>query len=109
VSSYWILFYDYVEDYLERRTPLRPSHFAVANEAVESGALVLAGAFAEPADGAALVFRADDVSTVEQFVARDPYVREGLVASWRIRPWTVVAGTSFASPSPAPEGRAEAT
>jgi uncharacterized protein YciI len=54
--------------------------------------LVLAGAYADPADGAALVFRADDDSVVSDFVARDPYVREGLVKKWVIRQWTVVIG-----------------
>ncbi len=53
---------------------------------------MLAGAFADPVDGAALVFQADDASVVEAFVAADPYVREGLVTNWRIRPWTVVIG-----------------
>ena len=94
MSGYWILLYDYVEDYMERRGPLRPAHFEVAKAAVDAGELVLAGAFAEPADGAALVFCAEDVSSIERFVAADPYVREGLVTSWRIRAWTVVAGTA---------------
>ena len=92
MSGYWILFYDYVDDYMERRGPLRPAHFEVAKAAVDAGELVLAGAYAEPADGAALVFRADDLSTVERFVASDPYVREGLVTAWTVRPWTVVVG-----------------
>jgi uncharacterized protein len=35
---------------------------------------------------------ADDATAVEDFVARDPYVAQGLVAGWRMRPWTVVAG-----------------
>ena len=94
MNTYWILFYDYVPDYLERRTPLRPAHFEVAKAAIEAGHLQLAGAFADPADGAALIFRCERASTVEEFVAADPYVREGLVTSWRIREWTVVAGTA---------------
>jgi uncharacterized protein YciI len=89
---WWVLLYDYVDDYLERRTPLRPAHFEVADAAVERGELVMAGAFAEPADGAILVFRCDDTAPIEAFVAADPYVANGLVTSWRIRPWTVVIG-----------------
>jgi uncharacterized protein YciI len=89
---WWLLFYDYVDDYLERRTPLRPAHFEIASAAVERGELVLAGAFAEPADGAVLVWRCDDTAPIEAFVAADPYVANGLVTSWRIRPWTVVIG-----------------
>ncbi len=28
----------------------------------------------------------------EEFAAADPYVRDGLVTSWRVRAWTVVVG-----------------
>lgn len=52
----------------------------------------LAGAYADPAGGAALVFKADDREVVERFVAGDPYGREGLVTGYRIREWTVVLG-----------------
>lgn len=96
---WWVLQYDYVPDYLERRTPLRPAHFELATAAFERGELVLAGAFAEPADGAVLIFRTDDVSTVEDFVANDPYVRQGLVTAWRIRPWSVVLGGGVEPPT----------
>jgi uncharacterized protein len=89
---YWLLFYDYADDYLERRTPIRPEHFAWASEFSARGELVMAGAYADPADGAALVFKCDDASTVERFVAGDPYNREGLVTGYRIRAWTVVLG-----------------
>ena len=53
--------------------------------------MVLAGAF-DPPDGALLVFRAESASEVEAFARADPYVRNGLVTSWRVRPWTVVVG-----------------
>lgn len=89
---YWVLFYDYAPDYLERRTPIRPEHFAWANEFRDRGELLMAGAFADPVDGAALIFKADTRETVEGFVAGDPYHRDGLVTGWRIREWTVVIG-----------------
>jgi len=28
----------------------------------------------------------------EDFARTDPYVLNGLITSWRVRPWTVVAG-----------------
>ena len=89
---YWLVFYDLVDDYLERRTPLREEHLGLARAAHERGEMVFGGALAEPADQAVIVFRGDDSSAAEAFVAADPYVREGLVASWRIRAWTVVIG-----------------
>jgi uncharacterized protein YciI len=88
---YFALLYDVVEDYVERRKPFRTEHLALAEEASRAGRLVLAGAF-DPADGALLVFDVPSAADVEEFVARDPYVRNGLVPRWRIRAWTVVAG-----------------
>ena len=90
--SHWLLFYEFVDDYLERRGPLRADHLALARAANERGELLLAGALAEPADGAVLVFAGDDASAAEAFAEADPYVRDGLVTSWRVRAWTVVVG-----------------
>jgi uncharacterized protein YciI len=52
----------------------------------------MGGALADPADGAVIVFRTTDASVVEDFVRKDPYVVNGLVTRWRIRPWKVVVG-----------------
>jgi uncharacterized protein len=89
---YYLLQYEVVDDYVERRGPYREQHLELAREARDRGELLLAGAFVEPTDGAALVFKTDDVSTVERFAANDPYVKAGLVKTWRVRKWTVVVG-----------------
>lgn len=89
---HWVLRYELVDDYLERRGPLRPEHLALSAAAHERGELVIAGALAEPADEALLVFRGEDGSSAEAFAAADPYVRERLVSAWTVRPWTVVVG-----------------
>lgn len=89
---YYLLLYDYVENILERRAPFRPEHMKLALEAHEKGELLMGGALADPPDRAVLLFRADTQAVVEAFVAKDPYVRHGLVTSWQIRPWTVVIG-----------------
>lgn len=88
---YYALFYETAPDYLTRRPAFRDEHLALASRTHREGRLVLAGAF-DPPDGALLVFRTDDVSAVEEFVRNDPYVKNGLVRSWRIRQWTVVIG-----------------
>ena len=90
--AYWVLEYQLVDDYLERRAALRDEHLALARAAHQGGDLALAGALAEPADRALLVWSTDDRSVVERFAQADPYVREGLVTSWTVRPWTVVIG-----------------
>lgn len=89
---YSLLFYHYVADIVERRGPVREAHLTLAGEAHQAGLLLMAGALVEPVDGAVFVFATADRSVVEDFVARDPYVREGLVTAWRIRPWNVVIG-----------------
>ena len=105
---YWLLLYDLVDDYLERRVPLRERHLGLARVSQGRGELLMAGAFADPVDGAALVFRTDDVSVIEAFVAADPYVREGLVRSWAIRPWTVVVGGNDSGAAATPGRRRSA-
>lgn len=87
---YSLLLYDYVADVLERRGPFRDEHLSLVRSAHDEGVLYMAGALADPVDGAVFVFSTDDRSVVEDFVTRDPYVREGLVTSWRIRAWNVV-------------------
>ena len=89
---YHLLLYDVVDDYVTRRAPLRDEHLRLAREAHARGELLLAGAFSEPADGAALVFRADDRSVPERFAREDPYVKNGLVTQWRVRGWNLVIG-----------------
>ena len=90
--NYWLLIYDLVDDYVERREPLRPEHLALAKAAHDRGELVMAGALADPYDQAVLVFRAADTEVIDRFVAHDPYVREGLVKGFRVRKWNVVIG-----------------
>ncbi len=93
---YLALTYEVVEDYLERRGQYRAEHLALARAASERGELLLAGAFADPPDGALLVFEGPDRSVAERFAAADPYVQNGLVERWRVREWTVVVGRAFA-------------
>lgn len=93
--GYFLLTYQVVDDYIERRQTYRNEHLALARAASDRSELRYAGAYADPVDGAALVFRCEDESTVRAFVEADPYVRNGLVKSWHIREWTVVIGADF--------------
>lgn len=102
---FWVLEYDYVDDYLERRQPFRQGHLALAREAHQRGELRDAGTLDDPVTGALLVFEADDPSVVEDFVRADPYVENGVVVEWRARPWNVVVGGRDA-PGASPPGAA---
>ena len=95
---HFLLFYDLEPDYLERRADFRAEHLALAQAAQERGELVLAGALADPADGAVLLFTGDTPEAAERFAEADPYVRAGLVTGWRVRAWTTVVGADAASP-----------
>lgn len=85
-----VLIYELVDDYVERRAPLREEHLSVVRAAHERGELSQAGALSEPFDRALLVWSTDDRSLVEAFVAADPYVANGLVSSYAIRTWNAV-------------------
>jgi uncharacterized protein YciI len=87
---HYVLLYDVAEDYLERRGAFRAEHLSMARAALDRGDLLVAGALAEPADQAMLVFRIPGAA--EAFAGEDPYVRNGLVKSWKVRKWNVVVG-----------------
>jgi uncharacterized protein YciI len=91
--GYYALFYrEVVPDFVAQRAAYRDEHLGLAREAHSRGELILAGALADPPDGALLVFRGGDETPAQEFVRKDPYVRNGLVKRWEIRPWTVVVG-----------------
>jgi uncharacterized protein YciI len=89
---YYMLLYDVVDNFIERRAPFREEHLGMVNKAAERGELWMAGALTDPVDGAALVFKTDDPSIPETFAKNDPYVKEGLVTNWKVREWAVVIG-----------------
>lgn len=95
---HYLLFYDTAPDYLDRRAEFRSSHLKLAWEYCERGELILGGALQDPVDGAVLLFEGDSSEVVERFVAEDPYVANGLVTAYRIRPWTTVAGAMASMP-----------
>jgi len=90
--AYFALVYDLVDDYLARRGALREQHLKMANDLRARGEIVLAGAFADPADKALLIFQTPDRTIPENFARNDPYVINGLVKSWEVRAWSVVVG-----------------
>jgi uncharacterized protein len=95
---HYLLFYEVGEDYVARRAEFRNAHLTKAWGATERGELVLAGALANPVDGAVLLFQGDSPSVAENSAASDPYVLNGLVKRWYVREWTTVAGHGSATP-----------
>jgi hypothetical protein len=94
---HYLLFYDVGPDYIQRRSEFRKEHLALAWESHSKGELILGGALADPVDGAILLFKGDSPAMAERFAAVDPYVKNGLVKKWRVRPWTTVVGDMASS------------
>lgn len=95
---HYLLFYDVTPDYLQRRAMFRREHIDLARASHARGELVLAGALADPIDGAVLLFRGESDEAARRFAEADPYVANGLVKSWRVREWTTVVGDGACQP-----------
>jgi uncharacterized protein len=95
---HYLLFYDYVEDYVPKRAPLRAAHLALARKSFERGEMVLGGAYAEPDHGAVIVFRGESPAVAEEFAKADPYVTSGLVTRWEVKKWLTVIGDGAMMP-----------
>ena len=92
---HFLLTYELAPDYLERRGVFRAEHLKLA---WETEGLVLGGALGDPTDRALLLFESDSPESAKRFANADPYVRNGLVRRWDVRPWTTVVGKFAASP-----------
>jgi uncharacterized protein YciI len=90
--NYYALIYHLADDYMERRPQFREEHLKLAKELNQKKELILAGAFSDPPDTALLIFHVDDKSVIEDFIKKDPYIKNGLIKKWEIRSWTVVIG-----------------
>jgi uncharacterized protein YciI len=84
-NTYYMLQYDYVSDVVSKRAPHRSAHLQLANEYKTKGKLILGGAFQDPIDSAAIVFRNVTQSEVEEFAKKDPYVINKIVTQYKIR------------------------
>ena len=95
---HYLLFYELADDYITRRAEFRNAHLEMAWKASERGELQLAGALANPTDGAVLLFKGDSPEVAEKFARSDPYVKNGMVKRWHVREWMTVAGAGCANP-----------
>ena len=95
---HYLLFYETAPDYLERRSQFRTEHLTLAWQAHARGELALGGALANPVDGAVLLFQGDSPDVAARFAEADPYVLNGLVTRWQVRPWLTVVGDQASSP-----------
>ena len=96
---HYLLFYEKVPDYADREPPLRPAHLEHVMAAVARGQVVLGGPLTVPTDGSnVLLFKSDSADAAEAFAAADPFVKNGIVCRWHVRPWQTVVGKDAACP-----------
>jgi uncharacterized protein len=76
--------------YVERRQPYRTDHLSYLSGLKDAGKVMLAGALADPVDGALIVYVAESLSEAERLIQADPYYRAGLWPEMRIRELTIV-------------------
>jgi uncharacterized protein YciI len=81
----FMLTYAYVPDMLERRGPYRDAHLEHLRQAKAKGLLILAGAYADPVDGALLLCQAELAVEIYVWLANDPYNHAGLIRSVTVR------------------------
>ena len=84
------MFYEYCENQTEKRKPYRDDHIAHSDKAQNGGILIMAGPFQDNFDGAILIFKCKNKETVETHAKEDPYVKNGIVTKWKVRPWKLV-------------------
>lgn len=90
---HYLLFYEKGPGYAERQKPFVEAHHHYLESLVTSGHLIFGGSMENPADGSALLlFRADSSARVETFAKADPYVLNGVVSQWSVRPLDIVVG-----------------
>jgi uncharacterized protein YciI len=81
-----VVFYESADNVAEKAPAHFAEHVAGYQSFVESGELLMIGAFADPqTDGSMGIFASR--AAAERFVARDPFVIHGVVKSYRILDW----------------------
>jgi uncharacterized protein len=82
----YVLRYTAVEHFRPLAEANGAAHVTRLREFQDRGVLLLAGTLQEPMNGDALaIFTTREAA--EEFVAGDPFVLNGVVSSWQIRPW----------------------
>ena len=94
MTTYYVLLYKAIEGFAELKLPYRKDHLEIIEQSSTAGELLIAGALSDPSNEAILVF--NDHKAAKEFAISDPYVKNGLIEHWEVRPWNVVINT-FAS------------
>jgi uncharacterized protein YciI len=87
----FVLLYTSADNVAAKAPPVFPAHKGRLDEFQARGELLMVGTFGDPqAEGSMAIFRTREGA--DEFVAGDPFVREGVVKSWQIRQWNESLG-----------------
>ncbi len=91
----YVLQYDYVADSLEKRKLHLEAHLALIDKQIKTGNVVLAGPLGNPPTGGLLIFRNLSPTDIEQLAQQDPFLINGIVEKYTIKPYMAVAGDAL--------------
>lgn len=82
----YVMFYESAPDVATNAPPHFPAHKQRLDEFHDRGVLLMVGTFGDPQnEGSMAVFTTREA--VEEFVAGDPFVSNGVIANWYVREW----------------------
>lgn len=83
-----VMFYEVAQDGLAKAQAYYAAHRARLDAFHARGLLLMAGPFANPAEGAMGIFTSKEAA--EEFIQGDPFVLHGVVGKWRLVEWNEV-------------------
>jgi uncharacterized protein len=84
----FVLFYELAPDGISKIKANIEEHKARLQEFHSRGVLLMAGAFANPSEGALGIFTTREAA--EEFIKGDPFILNGVVSTWRLQEWNEV-------------------
>ncbi len=82
------MLYEVAADALAKARIHYEAHRARLDEFHRRGVVLMAGPFANPAEGAMGVFASREAA--EEFIRGDPFIVHGVVAKWSVKEWNEV-------------------
>lgn len=83
-----VMFYEVAPDGMAKAKIHYAAHRARLDEFYARGVLLMAGPYANPAEGAMGIFTSRNAA--EEFIQGDPFVINGVVSKWRLCDWNEV-------------------
>ncbi|MDB5764772.1 MAG: hypothetical protein JWQ21_3767 [Herminiimonas sp.] len=83
-----VMFYEVAQDGMAKAQANYAAHRIRLDEFHARGELLMAGPYANPAEGAMGVFKSREAA--EEFIQGDPFVINGVIGKWSLRDWNEV-------------------